>query len=463
MHVVVWLMVAVAVVGAATLFVLLTDMRPGYDAFGWLVWGHRVLHWSLNTDGAPSWKPLTFLFTLPYALVGRAAVWPWMVTSVAGAFAGAVFAGRIAYRLSGPTRERRWAPVVAAVIAGVGVLGLDGYWPQILIANSDPLVVTLCLAAIDAHLCKRPRLAFAILVLASLGRPEVWPFVGLYALWAWRKVPSMRVFSAVGVAVIPALWFTIPALTSDGWFHAGDLALHSVNPANIIHGSKITGIIDRFGSLYELPMQLAALGGVAIAVARRDLETLGIAAAACLWVAIEIVLALRGWSGATRYLFEPAAVMVVIAGSAVGRVLAFAPRRPPLLRWVGPVAVVGLLVALFPTARDRVHVTHQSITKAHDASKLVDRLQDVIAKDGGAARIRACGKPVTLVGNQSMVAWAFGMNVGEVGFKIGRAIDGGTPIVVFKPHDFGWQVQPFNIAQADQARCDRLKTDTAFG
>jgi hypothetical protein len=184
---------------------------------------------------------------------------------------------------------------------------------------------------------------------------------------------------------------------------------------------------------------------------------------ACLWVAIEIGLAVRGWSGATRYLFEPAAVMVVIAGSAVGRVLAFAPRHPRLLRWVGPVAVVGLLVALFPTARDRVDVTDQSIVNAHYVSKQLDRLQDVIAKDGGAARIRACGTPVTLVGNQSMVAWAFGMNVGEVGFRIGRAISSGRPSVVFKPHDFGWQVHPFNIARADQARCDRLKTDTAFG
>jgi hypothetical protein len=62
-----------------------------------------------------------------------------------------------------------------------------------------------------------------------------------------------------------------------------------------------------------------------------------------------------------------------------------------------------------------------------------------------------------------MVAWAFGMNVGEVGFRIGRAISSGRPTVVFKPHDFGWQVHPFNIARADQARCDRLKTDTAFG
>lgn len=458
-----WLCLTLAVLGAATLFVVLTDMRPGYDAFGWLVWGNRVLHWNLNTDGAPSWKPLAFLFTLPYSLAGRADIWWWMITSVAGALAGAVFAGRIAYRLTGPSPDRRWAPWVAAAFAGLGVLGLDGYWPQILIANSDPMVVTLCLAAIDGHISRRPRFAFAMLVLASLGRPEAWVFTGLYAVWAWRSVPAMRIFTSIGIVVVAALWLVIPALTSKSWFSPGDLALRSVNPVNVIHGSKFTGIIDRFTSLYELPMQLAALCGLAIAVARRDLETLGLGLAACLWVAIEIGLALHGWSGAARYLFEPAAVMVVIAGSAVGRVLAYAPRRPFLLRWVGPIAVAALVAVLVPVARTRERVTNEAITDAHAAGRQLDRLQAVIAKDGGAARIRACGQPVTLVGNQSMLAWAFGMNVGEVGYKIGRAINRGRPVVVLKPHDYGWQVHPFNIAKPDQARCDPLKTDSAFG
>jgi hypothetical protein len=453
----------VAVFAAATAFVVATNMRPGYDAFGWLVWGRQVLHWNLNTDGAPSWKPLTFLFTLPFALAGRGDIWLWMVTSVAGAFAGVVFAGRIAYRLTGPCPERRYAPWVAALFAGVGVLALDGYWQQILIANADPLVVTACLAAIDAHFSKHPRLAFSMLVLASLGRPEVWPFALLYALWAWRAVPSMRRFTAVGAVLIPALWFVIPALTSKSWFEPGDLALHSVNPINVIHGSKFSAIIDRFFSLYQLPVWLAALCGVGIAAARRDRQTLGLVAAVCLWVALEIGLALHGWSGATRYLFEPAAVTVVIAGSAVGRLLGFAPRRPWVLRWVGPVVVVALFAALYPLVHDREHAAEPEFTQAHASGRQLDRLQAVIAKDGGAAKIRGCGGPTTLVGNQSMLAWALRMNVGEVGFKIGRGIDSGRPIVVFKPHDHGWRVHPLNIAPASRGRCDSLKTDSAFG
>ena len=109
-----------------------------------------------------------------------------------------MFAGRIAYRLTGGRaperplgRDRR-----AAVFAGVGVLvitdGTQGYWHYLLSAQSDPMIVALCLGAIDCHLSGRPRWAFALGALASLGRPEVWPFLGLYVIWAWRAIPSMR-------------------------------------------------------------------------------------------------------------------------------------------------------------------------------------------------------------------------------------------------------------------------------
>ena len=111
----------------------------------------------LNTDGAPSWKPLPFVFTLPYAVFGNAQVWLWMVTSVAGSLAGVVFAARIAFRLTGPSPGRAYAPYVAAAVAGLGVLGLDGYSHLVLIASSDPLIVTLCLAAIDCHRAAVPR------------------------------------------------------------------------------------------------------------------------------------------------------------------------------------------------------------------------------------------------------------------------------------------------------------------
>src|SRR5438067_13781339 len=67
-----WAALSVAVVLVAIAFVLLTGMRPEFDTYGFLVWGRQALHWNLDTNSAPSWKPLPFLFTFLYAPAGRA-------------------------------------------------------------------------------------------------------------------------------------------------------------------------------------------------------------------------------------------------------------------------------------------------------------------------------------------------------------------------------------------------------
>ena len=452
-----WLaLVALAVLAVSAAVVVLSGIRPSYDGFGFLVWGRQVLHWNLNTDGAPSWKPLPFLFTLPYAVAGHEQMWLWMVTAVAGAIGGAVFAARVAFRLTGPAPGRAWAPYVAAAFAGVAVLGINTYSHLVLIANSDPLIVALCCGAIDMHLCGRRRWAFALLVLASLGRPEAWVFAGLYAVWCWRFGARMRVFVLLGLALIPAFWFTIPALTSHSWFISGDLAL---GQATVIHGNKITGVISRLRSLYELPMQLAVLCGVGIALYRRDRTTLAVAGAAVLWVVVEVAFAYHGWSAVARYMIEPAAVMVVVGGAAVGRALAIAPRLV-LLRLVGPALVVVLLVALAPAARTRVDTATAEIAKARVAAVRINRLERVIDRDGGARNIRSCGQPVSNIGYQSTIAWELRMNVGNVGYNPRHAITKGKPIVVFRPHKLGWQVRTYNLRPVDVKRCTALKADT---
>jgi hypothetical protein len=458
-----WVLLGVAVVSA--LFVVVSDMRPSYDGFGFMVWGRQVLHWNLNTDGAPSWKPLPFLFTLPYAVAGRGQLWLWMGTAVAGAVFGSVFAARVAFRLTGPVvggdRFHRFAPYVAGAFAGIAVLGINTYMHLVLIANSDPLIVAVLLAAIDCHLSKRHRLAFAMLVLASLGRPEAWVFAGLYGLWLmWTvRTPSMWLLVIGGLVFIPAFWFSIPALTSKSWFISGDLAL---NQQTVIHGNKLIGVINRFRSLYELPMQIAMLVGVVLAALRRDRTTLLIVAAAALWVVIEVGFAYHGWSAVSRYMIEPAAVMVAVAGGGIGWLLADT-RTSKVLRWLGPVVALGLIVWLAPDARSRVRTMRGLIEDSRHSAKQIDRLHKVIDDDGGPDAIKACGQPVSLVGFQSTVAWFTDLNVGNVGFRPGKSISRGDQIVLFKPHDNGWQVRLYNLPPPVKAKCDQLKTDSDFG
>ena len=97
-----WWSAAVGITLLSTVLVFWAQTRPGFDPYGWLVWGHQTLSGSLDTNAAPSWKPLPYLFTVPYALAGHYEMRLWMITSTAVALAGVVFAGRITYRVARP-------------------------------------------------------------------------------------------------------------------------------------------------------------------------------------------------------------------------------------------------------------------------------------------------------------------------------------------------------------------------
>lgn len=452
----------IALLGLAAVFILTTRMRPSYDAFGWMVWGRQVLHWNLNTDGAPSWKPLTFLFTAPYALVGRdGQLWLWMLTATAAALAGAVFAGRIAFRLSGASGKRPWAGLLAAVLAAAGVLGMSGLAKVVFIANSDPMNVTLCLAAVDAHLSGRRRLCLALFVVAGLGRPEAWPLAAGYGLWlGWRSRMRRRLAILLALACLPLAWFLIPGLTSHSWLGAAqfDLGLKTA-----VQGNKVVGVLDRLRDIYELPMQIAVGCALLIVVARRDRQALAVAGAAAVWVIVEIGFALHGFSAVARYLLEPAALLIALTAGVIGQLVRAAPLGRPSLRVIWAVPLAALLVALAPTVPARVREVRAEIHSAHHASLELTRLRAIIARLGGARRIRSCGQPTTLLGYQSELAWAIGLNVGEVGFRPGRAIERGDRIVLLKPHDEGWQVRLYNQTGADAVRCSALRADSDFG
>jgi hypothetical protein len=447
---------ALAVLGGAIAWVVLTGMRPSFDAYGWLVWGKQSLRGDLNLNGAPSWKPLTFLFTLPYAFFGDRQPGLWMVTATAGGLATGVFAARIAFTLTDRGDGRPWAPFLAAGCAAIGVLGLGGYWHLVLISSSDPLVVALCLAAIDFHLRDRTLLAYSMLVAAALARPETWLFVLGYAVWAWLYRPGMRTSILVSVLLIPAAWFVIPALSSRSWFSAGTLALDYPGQ---IHGNKIVGVWNRFIGLYSTPMQIAWVVVVGLALLLRDLRALALILTAGVWVIIEIGFAYHGWPAVPRYLMEPAAVLTVLVAVAIGRAVAFAPAWPVVLRWLAPLAAVALIATLVPTYVQRVRQSGRLITAARGFALRINNLHAVILADGGAARIRSCGRPVTVLGYQSTLAWEVDMNVWSVGFRPGLDIRRGAPIVLFKPHGTGWSVRPIHTSPRNSARCAALRTE----
>jgi hypothetical protein len=436
-HPLLWALAGVLVI--SIVLVVWARTRPGFDPYGWLVWGHQTITGSLDTNAAPSWKPLPYLFTVPFALAGHYQVWLWMLTSVAVSLSGAVFAARIAYRLTAAPADRRYPGLIAGGFAGLALLGIQDYSHYVLSAQSDPMIVTFCLAAIDCHLSRRPHWAFVLGVLASLGRPEVWPFLGLYSVWAWRAIPSMRRLVVGGVVVMLLLWFGIPALTSRSAFVAGTNALKS---GRALHSNKVFGTAGRFLDLHTLVLELVALASLGWALWRRDRTTIALAAGVVAWVVVEIAFALHGWPGLPRYMFEAAAVMVVIAAVLIGRLLVEGLPIPRAPSWAGIPIVVLIVAALLPTALSRARAEHKDLKIQRARTQQVNRLTATIRHYGGAARLRSCGEPLTRLQWQTILAWNLRINVAKIGWKYGPAIQSGRPIVLITPTSNGsWRVQ----------------------
>jgi hypothetical protein len=447
-----WWVVAVGVVVISALIVEWSGTRPGFDPYGWLVWGHQTTTLSLDTNAAPSWKPLPFLFTAPYALAGHYELGLWMVTATAVSLSGVVFAGRIVHRLTDAPPERRWAGVLAGVLAGAMLLGFSNYFHYVLSSQSDPMILALCLAAIDCHVHERPRAAFVLGVLAALGRPEVWPFLALYSLWQWRQAPEFRGLLIGGWLIVVLLWFGIPALSSRSPFVAASNAMGS---GRRLTSDRVLGTVRRFISINELPVQLAALLAVVMAalglrrrglraqiraMTSRDRTTLVLAAGIVLWVIIEIAFALHGWPALARYMWEAAGVLVVLAGVGLGRLLADRPAVPRLPGWIGIGLAVVLVAGLVPTAISHARAEHRDLKQQRLRTTEIRRLTPAIAQLGGDTRLSSCGEPLTRLEYQTMLAYTLKLNVSRVGFKYGQAIAHGNPIVLFTPTSHGWLI-----------------------
>ncbi len=313
--------------------------RPSFDSFGWLTWGYQTIHLSLNLGGAPSWKPLPWLFTTPFALFGHTQVTLWMTAAVAMSLAGTIFAGRIAYRVCETLGFSGRPAILAAVVAGLGLLGIEDYTHYILSAQSDPVIVTFVLAAIDCQFRGRPRWAMACATMAALGRPEGWLLLGVYSVWAWRRIPGMRWPVLLGWAVVLGLWFGIPTITNGEPNVSAKLALNSPRQ---LHHNIILGTIGRFTELNYLPVLLMALGATLLGVWRRNLPILLLAGGAIVWVLVEVAFSLHGWAGLPRYMYEAGAIMPVLAAVLIGWVAAALPglERIRVPQVAGPVLAV---------------------------------------------------------------------------------------------------------------------------
>ena len=327
--------------------------------------------------------------------------------------------------------------------------------------QSDTMIVTLCLAAIDAHVSGHPRLAFAVGCFAGLGRPEVWSTLAPYTLWLWFTKPATRKLLVGGWLVVLFFWFGVPTITNGRPLLAEQLALKSPRE---LHQNKIIGTIHRFTGLTWLPIQLAALLALVLAWFRRSWTVLLLGLAAVTWVFVEIVLVLRGLPGVPRYLFEPAAVQTVLAATALGWIL-IAVRRAStsrILRVAGAVTAVALVGTMVPAAIARMRDEHADLKHERLRTTIINRLSATISGVGGYKRVRACGHPVTNVEYVSILAWYMKLNVGKIGYLPKRELKKPYPIVLFTQLHSGWETQPYHQTGSLRAACASMNAQWIY-
>lgn len=413
------------VILALTTLTFVAPASPTYDPWAWIIWGREIVHLDLSTIDGPSWKPLPVLLTTPFALFGSLAPDMWLFVARAGAITGVFFVFRLARRFGG----------VPAGVAAAAAYTLEQWTVRnAAMGNSEGMLVALALAAIDRHLDGRYRTAFVLALGAALLRPEVWPFFGLYGLWLlWRR-PECRRLVAMAYAALPALWL-LPE-----WFGSGDLlraAHRAQNPrANspAFADNPIHAVLEQFHSMLT-PVVWAGLAALVPAVviavllrrtpSRRDVVAVGgLLVAAALWVLEVAVMTSDGFSGNIRYLVMPAAVICVLAGiGAAWLARALLGGRAIRERRVAiGVAVAAAVVFGAPSA----HGIPTDIEAVTYQARLNDALPGLIARAGGAARLRACGGVYTGPFQVPVVAWNLRLHTTDV------KLDPQRPAVVFR-------------------------------
>jgi hypothetical protein len=391
----------------AALLVALASLPLGhalaFDASAWVVWGREVWALDLQTGAGPSWKPFPVLFTAPFAVLGDGAGAAWLVVARAGALLAVVGAARLAARAAGP-----WAGVVAA-----GTLVLSPWWLlNGALGNADPLLGALVVWAFLTFDDGRPRAAFWLGVAGALIRPEVWPFLALYALWLLRtgRLPWAHALGA-GAGVL-ALWVVPDALSSGLASTSGATGTASAGSAGLTSFPFGTVLVDLGEQAPWLGLTAALAGAGALdALRRRGLVRPGPAARPAWWLALVLAYTLLvaamaqvGFAGNPRYLVPALVLLAAVSGVVValpdavratpkdvkdGR--AATPATPATAGWtardraaVAVVVLVALAVAGAGAIRDQA--------RALDERAAVRRgLADAVRDAGGLDAVRRSG------------------------------------------------------------------------
>jgi hypothetical protein len=406
---------------------LLYPSTPTYDPWAWVIWGREIVHIDLQTTGGPSWKPLPVLFTTVFSLFGGAAPDLWLVV----ARGGAILAVMLAFRLGARLTSREWsvASVTAGFIAAVALVISSQFVRTMSLGNSEGLMVAFTLWAIERHLDGRYRQAFVLVFLASLLRPEIWLFLGVYGLWLLLIDRGALWLVVSGGALTLALWFLPEWWGSGNLMRAADRAQQPNPNSPAFARHPFVRVIQDTWPLVITPVKAAAAFALALAAVdwlrtRRQGAVLAVGLLGFSWIVLIALMTQAGFSGNPRYIILGTSLLAVCGGVGFGRVVQFAgalvtrifgPARPRLALAAGIAAFAALSLATVHWAAPRFKNFGKLDKALRYQAELRFDLRDAVAKAGGAEAFKACGKATAGKFSVPLAAWYLDEHTLDVG------------------------------------------------
>jgi hypothetical protein len=376
---------------------LLVPSVPTTDAWGWIIWGREIAHGTLHTavGGSPSWKPLPVAFTTLLSFMGKHAPEGWLFVARALGLAGVALAYLAGKRLAG-----RGAGIVAAlalVLASGWLRGFEhGY--------SEPLVVSLLLGALLAHLDRRPVVAFLLVAAASLARPELWPLLAALAVWLGVRERRLALPALLVVVIVPVLWVGADWLGSGTFLNGGKTA------SQVAKKLSAGDMLSIGLAMPSVPVLVLSAAGLAAAAVRRERLLVVLGLGVVVWALGLAAGVALGYPPSNRLMFPLMAGVCVLAGVGAARLVELGGARD------GRVAFAVVLAALaLPSLLPRADGVPTEVR----AGEARARLQLDLRHAARMTRAEAVGtKSVAvtsdLTWSRGAVAWEWRLPLGDV-------------------------------------------------
>lgn len=366
------------------------------------------------------------IFTTIFSLFGEASPDLWLVVARGGAVLAVMLAFRLAWRLTGGGGV---AAATAGIVGAVALIISSQFVRTMALGNSEGLMVAFTLWGIERHLDGRYRQAFVLAFLASLLRPEIWPFMGAYGLWLLLIDRRALWLVASGAVLTLALWF-LPEYWGSGNFNRAADRAQQPNPNSPAFAKHpFVEVVKDTWPLVITPVKGAAAFALVLAAIdwvrnRRQGPILAVSFLGLSWIVLIGLMTEAGFSGNPRYIILGTSLLAVVGGVGFGRVVQFAaagmrriagPSHPRVVTAVGIVVFAALTLASVHWAKPRFDNFDELDSALRYQAELRMDLKTALAKVGGGEELKACGKATAGKFSVPLVAWYLDEHTYDVG------------------------------------------------